>query len=269
MLRAVFVFLGVSFFFSSASLAAAQIIRFPTPTPTPRPRPSVSVSPTPTPEPSAVPCPTVTVQAQPAQPIRDGQPASFTLNIAGGDPKVVPMILWSTSAGTVKQGQNTRRIEMDTTGAGGTYDREIKAEVWVGGYAPECLLQASASVKIIAPAVKFGEFGELDSKTVSTNLKALAAYLSQSPDNLYLIAYAGRKSERGYAFNWIRRMKDELTAAGIEPRRIIAMEGGFREEPLFDFWIVPLGAEPPRHAPTVNRKEIVFPPKTAPPKKQP
>jgi len=198
--------------------------------------------------------------------VRDGQRVNFTTNIAGGDPKVVPTIVWSTSAGAITQGNNTRRIEVDTTGAGASPDREVRADVWVGGYAPECVLQAVGTVKIIAPAAKFGEFGMVDDQTLKSNLDALTTFLTQSPDNLYVIAYAGRNSERGFTYNWLKRMKDALVGAGITPRRISAVDGGFREEPLFDFWIVPIGAEPPRPAPTVNRNEIVYP-KTAPVRK--
>jgi hypothetical protein len=181
------------------------------------------------------------------------------LNIGGGDPKVAPTIIWSLSAGMMKDGQGTRRIAVDSTGAGNSPERVIKADVWVGGYAPECVLQASAAVRIIAPAVKLGEFGEVPDDVLKVHLKTLNDFLSQSPDNLYLIAYAGRKSERGFIFKWVQRIKAELITAGIAPRRIIAMDGGFREEPLFDFWIVPTGADPPRPTPTIDRREIIYP----------
>ena len=63
-----------------------------------------------------------------------------------------------------------------------------------------------------------GEFGELPADQVTFHLKTLAKFLSESPDNLYLIAYAGRKSERNFIFTWVKRMKEELTTAGVEPR---------------------------------------------------
>ena len=257
---AAFAILPILLTFSFISADAQPRYPFPGMTPTPTPRPPRS--PTPTPEPRAVPCPKVTVQAQSAKTVRDGQPVMFGANIAGGDPKVQPTLLWSTNAGFVKNGQGTRRIEVDSTGAGTLPDRELVAELWVGGYAPECFIQESAKVQIIAPAAKFGEFGELPAKAVSENLAALANFLSQSKDNVYFFAYAGRKNERGYAVNALRKMKDELVVAGLSPRRVIAMDGGFREEPAFEFWIVPIGAEPPRPSPTVRRDEIVYPTRT-------
>lgn len=240
----------------SAIATAAQYV-FPTPTPKPSP------SPTPTPVRT---CPAVNVHVQPGRVVREGQRIVFIANIAGGDPKVVPAIVWNVSAGTVNQGQDQRRIEVDTTGIGLTAEREIKADLWVGGYALECVVQASASVGFIPAAAKFGDFGEVDDETLKKNIETLSTYFSQSPDNLYLIGYAGRNSERGFTFNWLRRIRDELIASGLSPRRVMAVDGGFRETPLFDFWIVPTGAQPPRAEPTIDRREL-FPPKTAPSRK--
>jgi hypothetical protein len=180
-------------------------------------------------------------------------------NIAGGDPKVQPTIIWSTSAGAITQGHNSRRIEVDTTGAGSTPDREVRADVWIGGYAPECLVQASGTVKVIAPAAKFGDFGEVDEQTLKRNLEAAAAYFAQSPDNLFIIGYASRSSERGFTYTWLKRIRESLFGLGMSPRRVATIDGGFRDEPLFDFWIVPIGAEPPRPAPTQRRSENVRP----------
>lgn len=247
-------FLFVTLYGVAVAAQPRTVVPYRTPTPTPTP----NASPTPTPSPRPMACPKVTVQVQSAKTVRDGQPVIFGANIAGGDPKIQPTLLWNVNAGFIKDGQGTRKIEVDSTGAGTLPEREIVAQLWVGGYAPECFSQESASVKIIAPATKFGEFGEMEWKAVAENLKVLANYLSQSTDNLYLIAYAGRKSERGFSINWMRKMKDELVINNIAQRRIIAMDGGFREEPIFEFWLVPQGAEPPRPTPTVRRDEIIY-----------
>jgi hypothetical protein len=254
---AVLAILPLLFAISMINAAAQPRTPFPFPTPTPTPR--RSPSPTPTPEARAVACPKVTVQAQAAKVVRDGQPVTFLANIAGGDPKVQPMLLWSSTAGYIKDGQGMRKIEVDTTGAGGMPDRELQVQLWVGGYAAECVIQETATIKIIPPATKFGEFGELPQKAVTENLQALAQFLAHSTDNVYLFVYAGKKSERNFTANSIRKMKEELVIAGLAPRRVMSMDGGFREEPAFEFWIVPVGAEPPRPSPTVRRDEIEYP----------
>lgn len=257
------------FLFAICLISASGQSRNPFPyrTPTPTPTPSGSPSPTPTPPVRVTACPRVQVQTQTGKTVRDGQSLTFAANIAGGDPRVQPTLLWNVNAGFVKSGQGTPKIEVDSTGAGTLPDRELVVEVWVGGYAPECVIQESTRVKIIAPATKFGEFGELEWKATTENLKVLADFLAQSPDNLYVIVYAGKKSERSYAFNWIRKLKDELVFDGVAQRRIMAVDGGFREDPAYEFWIVPIGAEPPRPSPTVRREEVEYPPNTRPVRK--
>ena len=257
MRKALFVLLPFVFGLLLTGTASAQrTLVFATPTPIPSPSPSPSPRATPV---VARPCPQVNVIHQGGPQIRDGQPVTFTVNVVGGDPKVQATMLWSVSSGFISRGENTRTIVVDSTGAGNTPDRELKAEVWVGGYAPECVLQSSSVVKVIAPALKFGEFGVVPDETLKDNLKQLTNFLSQSPDNLWVIVYTGRKSERGFAQSWAKKIKDGLIANSVEPRRVTVVDGGYREEPLFDFWTVPGGAIPPRPAPTIDRREIMTP----------
>jgi hypothetical protein len=205
-------------------------------------------------------CPKLEIQGQAAKAVRDGQPVTFGVNISGGDPNVTPTIVWNVSAGSIKDGQGTRRIEVDSTGAGA--DRQIVADLWVGGYAPECSSQASTLVKIIGFASKVDEFGDLEPEKENERLASVAAALTQSNDTVYVIAYAGRTNIRGYASNALRRIRTQFTNTGLPAQRVGALDGGFREEPAYEIWIVPEGAEPPRPTPTVDRKDIVFPVQT-------
>ena len=259
--RAPFGCLAVVIFILSATTISAQL-------PAERPTKPPPVQ-QPGGEPAAQPCPPVAIQPQPVGTLREGQKVYFTANYpSNGEPKPGLTIVWNTSAGSILQGQGSNRVEVDTTGSGNTTEREVKAEVWINGFAPDCIMQASATVKIIPPASKFGDFGEVSSEKFSSNLKSLAEFLNQAPaqDNLYVIVYAGRNSERGFTQTWAKRIKSELTAGGLADSRIYAMDGGFREQPLFDFWIVPSGADPPKPEPTIKRSEIVYP-KTTPAKK--
>jgi hypothetical protein len=212
--------------------------------------------------PIASPCPTIQVAGPAGRILRDGQPVTFGANIAGGDPNVTPTIVWNTSAGTIVGGQGTKSIQVDSTGAGS--NREIVAELWVGGYAPECGGgQASASVRVAGPPSKVDEFGELSVEKESERLASFASNLPQANDHIVIIAYAGRTSVRNYTSTSLRRLKTQLTAAGIPSERLTINDGGFREEPAFELWLVPEGSEAPRPTPTVDRKEIVYP-KTTP-----
>jgi len=203
------------------------------------------------------PCPQIQIQNAQGRTLREGQPLNFVVSIAGGDPTVQPTIVWSVSAGNITGGQGTRRIDVDTTGAGAY--REIVADLWVGGYAPECQSQASANVKVIGPPVKVDEFGLMESEKESERVNAISAPLAQTVDNIYIIAYAGRTSVRGFAYNELRRLKDLLAKGGIPSHRIGTIDGGFREEPAFEIWAAPQGADAPKPTPTVDRREIVYP----------
>lgn len=206
-------------------------------------------------------CPTIQVQGPAGRILREGQPVTFGANIAGGDPSVTPTIVWNTSAGTIVGGQGTKSIQVDSSGAGS--NREIVAELWVGGYSPECGGQASAAVRIAGPPSKADEFGELATDKENERLAAFVSNLPQANDHIVVIAYAGRTSVRNYASTNLRRLKTQLTAAGVSSERISINDGGFREEPAFELWLVPEGSEVPRPTPTVDRKEIVYP-KTTP-----
>jgi hypothetical protein len=207
--------------------------------------------------PAPGPCPTVQIQAPAGRIFRDGQPVTFAANIAGGDPNVAPTIVWNTSAGTIVGGQGTKSIHVDSTGAGS--NREITADLWLGGYAPECVVQASASVKVAGPASKIDEFGELPVEKENERLAEFVSSLPAANDHIFLFAYAGRNSPRGYTSSALRRIKTQLVANGVPTERISITDGGFRETPSFEFWLVPEGADAPKPSPTVDRKEIVYP----------
>jgi hypothetical protein len=200
------------------------------------------------------------VQSQ-AKTIREGQPVVFTARVTGGDKNVTPSILWNLSSGSIQDGQGTQRITVDSTGAG--MYREIVAELWIGGYAAECQMQSAPfRVGVVPPAVKYLEFGEVPTDDENEKIAAAVSAALQANDRLYVIGYAGRKSERMFASTALRRMRDQMLKVGMTAARVGAYDGGFREEPAFEFWIVPDGSEPPRPTPTIDRKEIVYPPTT-------
>ena len=141
--------------------------------------------------------------------------------------------------------------------------REIVADVWLGGYAGECVVQAATSVKVVGHATKVDEFGDLTPETENERLANAASAVAQNNDTIYLIAYAGRSNVRGYAVTALRRMKSHLGSIIGHPDRVGTIDGGFREAPAYEVWVVPVGADIPKPSPTVDRKEIVFP-KTVP-----
>lgn len=207
--------------------------------------------------PQVSPCPQMQIQSG-ARTVREGQPVTFTARISGGDKNVTPSILWNLSSGVIQDGQGTQRVVVDSTGAG--MNREMVAELWVMGYAPECQMQSEPfRVTVVPPAAKLDEFGELPADQETEKIAAAVKFAQYGNDRLYVIGYAGRNSERNYANTALRRFRDQIMKAGLPPARVGAYDGGFREQPAFELWLVPDGAEPPRPTPTIDRKEIVYP----------
>jgi hypothetical protein len=252
-----------AFLAASFSVSAQQTKDRP---PTPQPNPNQPGQPPP--PPAVVPCPRLDLRGTSAPIVRDGDTVGFMANISGGDTNVQPVISWTVSAGVLKSGQGTRAIEVDSTGAGA--DRFIIADVWVGGYAADCSLQGRAAVTVAGPATKRDEFGDLAEDKEKERLSEFAAGLSPSHDQAYIIAYAGRNNVRGYARTVLTRMRAAVIAAGMPAQMVATMDGGFREQPTYELWAVPVGAIPPKATPTVNAKDIVFPkPTPVPAKKRP
>jgi len=208
----------------------------------------------------ASPCPQMQIQGQ-ARSVREGQPVILTARITGGDRNVTPSILWNVSAGSIRDGQGTVRIEVDSTGAG-EY-RAIEAELWLGGFPPECPAQSTPyRVNIVPPAVRIDEFGATSIEAENEKLALAVKAAQYGNDKVYVIGYAGRTSERMFASTSLRRMRDQILKSGFPPARVGAYDGGFREQPAFELWVVPEGAEPPKPTPTIDRKDIVYPPVT-------
>ncbi|HMQ02920.1 MAG TPA: hypothetical protein PKD26_03315 [Pyrinomonadaceae bacterium] len=212
-------------------------------------------------EKKASPCPKVTLKLGAPSQVREGTPVAFVADINGGDPDVLPNLIWSVSAGMIKEGQGERRIAVDSNGAGA--NRQITAELWIGGYAPECVSSYSAMIRVVPPAMLLDEFSELPTEKENERIATAAGYISQATDRFYIIAYAGRSSERGYAIKALRRQVEEFAKHEIAASRIRVIDGGFREEPAYEYWFVPDGAEPPRARPTVDPREVT-PPRTTP-----
>ena len=207
------------------------------------------------------PCPQVSLNSPGQRIFREGERLPFSAIVAGADPAANANFVWTSSGGVIETGQGTRNIIIDTTGAGN--DRQISVDLWVGGFAAECSLQARTSIKIVPPASKTFEFGDLPVEEESEQLKAIIPSLQSLADNIYVFGYAGKANPRGFANLGLKRIKAQMLANGIAYERMAFIDGGYRERPAFEIWIVPVGADAPRAKPTISAKDIVFP-KTMP-----
>ena len=79
--------------------------------------------------------------------------------------------------------------------------------------------------------------------------------LDEPESKAYIIAYAGREDPPGKAKRYALRARNWLVQwRGLEEKRIVAIDGGRREEFTVDLWIVPTQSRPPAPTPNVAVK---------------
>ncbi len=112
-----------------------------------------------------------------------------------------------------------------------------------------------------AEARKFDEYGKLRPKDEKARLDSLAAEMkSDSTVNAYIISYGGRQSRAAEAKNSANKAKSYFVKTRkIKSARISTMNGGYKEEPTTELWLVPNGAAAPYASPSVDPGEVVPP----------
>ena len=102
--------------------------------------------------------------------------------------------------------------------------------------------------------VKFDEFGYTNHENYSAHLDNIAVALQSEPASQgYFIFYNGRKSLPGAAFRYMKRLQNYMVnARGIEPSRMIVLDGGRREEISVEFWTSTPGSTAPAPTPTIS-----------------
>lgn len=201
-------------------------------------------------------CPAVKVSCPDS--VQDGSDLRFTANVSGGPSDITPTFNWAVSAGSIKSGQGTSTIVVDTTGAGG---QTITATVDVGGFARECSTSSSCTASVetkAAPAVKFGEYVTRDLSANREKLDEFVLALQRDPEAQgYIIAYGGKTSRPEDA----QKAADNathytMTTRKMDGARTLSGVGGYREEPAVELWIAPPGGAPPLATPTVAPEDV-------------
>ena len=182
----------------------------------------------------------------------------FTAEVQGGDAKVTPTYNWTVSAGSIELGRGTQSISVSTRSL--SDGETVTATVEVGGYDRECgygqvVSSCTTSVMKKPEARKLDEYGKLTSKEENDRLDKFTIELQLNPTALgYIIAYGGRASRAGDAQKAADKAKDYLVNKhGIDSGRIVRVDGGYREEPAIELWIVPARAQFPKPTPTVKK----------------
>jgi hypothetical protein len=105
---------------------------------------------------------------------------------------------------------------------------------------------------------KFDEFGKIHSEDLMARLDNLAIYLQKDVTlQAHIIIYNGRYGRRGEAKAWAAYMKDYIVnTRGLEPERIVTLEGGYREGLSGELWLSPRGTSAPKPSPSVDPKYV-------------
>jgi hypothetical protein len=205
------------------------------------------------PRPTAV-CPTITISCP------DGgasvKELTFTARVEGGDASVTPSYKWSVSGGKINAGQGTPEIVVEPE-----MGRAVTAVLEVGGYPSSCPTSNSCTTNacnLPVMARKLDEYGDISSHEERERLGSFMLELMNDPTTQgYVIVYAGRRARKGEARERGQRARSYLVGArGLEPSRLVVVDGGHREAPAVELFIVPAEAVPPVVTPTVNPSEV-------------
>ncbi|MEP6921688.1 MAG: PEGA domain-containing protein [bacterium] len=196
--------------------------------------------------------------------VNEGDVITFTSDVSysGTSPLVYKWTVIPANA-KVLSGLGTPTITVDSTSVG---NQSIRATLLVedGSGDAVCRQTALASTLVRAITQTHREAGEFDVccncafDDQKARLDNLAVELQNDPSATgYILGYGGRSSRAGEADRLNVRARDYLIIKrGIDPARIIALNGGYREQDCVDLWIVPSGATPPQPRPTVQPGDV-------------
>lgn len=110
---------------------------------------------------------------------------------------------------------------------------------------------ANGESEVRRPDVNYSDTS-LEKKHVYLDYFADQLQKSPADSTVYIIAYAGRRAQVGEAQARANLAKDYLTQKrGIEPRRIVLIDGGHRDPAGVDLYITPHGKPKPLSSPNV------------------
>lgn len=211
-------------------------------------------------------CPTITVSC-PDTLSRPGLPVTFTAKVMGADTPPSLTFNWTTSAGEITSGQSgvittsssTKEIVVDTTGVSGS--STITVTIEVSGLDRSCSKEASCTTSVLRTfdPESLDTYGNIPFADEQARLDNYAIELLNDPAmNGYIVCYGGRKARRGEASARCERAKRYLVGRrGLEPNRIILIDGGYMEDLTIVLWLLPPNMLPSA-SPTVDASEVQF-----------
>jgi hypothetical protein len=209
------------------------------------------------------PCPFPVNVSAPSS-VNDGDLITFTSDVsyAGNAPL---NYAWTVTPGAAKivSGAGTGTITVDSTGLGG---QRVTANLVVddGSGDAMCRINAQASTNVVGKTLPppecrpFDQFLSVAFDDDKARFDNLAIELQNSPDTTaYIVIYAGKNSRAGQADLLGKRSMDYLTITrGVDARRLVFVNGGYRDQDSIEIWLCPPGAHPPQPTPTVQPGDV-------------
>jgi len=208
------------------------------------------------------PCPYPLNLSSPVS-VNDGDLISFTSDVAYSGTRTLNYT-WTVSPAEARitSGAGTPTITVDSTGLG---SQRVSATLVVddGSGEPMCRQTAQAATNVVRkelppPECKvFDQFPSVAFDDDKARFDNLAIELQNAPDaTAYLIFYAGRTSRIGQADALGRRSANYLIELrGVDSRRLVIINGGYRETDFIEIWVCPPGAKAPTPSPTVQPED--------------
>jgi PEGA domain-containing protein len=209
------------------------------------------------------PCPYPVIVSSPPS-VNDGDLITFAADISYRG--TAPLnYTWTVSPADARivSGVGTPIITVDSTGLG---NQRVSATLVVddGSGEAACRQTASAATNVtrkelpLPESRAFDQFSSVTFDDTKARLDNLAIELQNAPDTTaYVIVYAGRTSRAGQGDALGKRALDYLVnQRGVDSRRIVLINGGYREDDYIEIWICPPGAKTPVATPTVQPGDV-------------
>jgi hypothetical protein len=168
---------------------------------------------------------------------------------------------WEITGGKIIEGMDTSSILVEPNKISHSNTICMTATVKVNGVEPTCESTKSCSVTIdlrCSQPEPFDQFGKLSIEGEQERLDKLAAMLlnDKSESLVYLVVYAGRTACIGEAESRASKAKAYLRSQyKLSDNRIIAVDGGYRENPVTEVFVVPSGSCGPMPTPTIKTSD--------------
>lgn len=211
------------------------------------------------------PCPTSLTVSAPSS-VAKGDKITFSSAIAYEGTSALNYTWTVSPAGArIIEGAGTPTITVDTSEL---TDQPVTAILVVddGSGVRECRQTAQATTDLIPPLTCkiFDRVPEVSYDDLKARLDNFAIELQNTPDAQgYVVVYTGLKKAGQYD-RLRKRVEDYLVGKrGTDRSRLVIRNGGYRETDVYEFWIVPQGAECPE-ATSTGDGNLTTPPPTEP-----